>query len=415
MKITSHQNSNTRPAPKKAPNDPDNNKNNDLTIKDVVTKGAFTAGGALGGTGLGVATGLALSNISGNQLFAQFGGVAGAVGGAAIGFSASHKGVSKENLARSVGSWAGASVLSSAGMWAVGNATASLASSGASAILGANGALIGAVAGGLVGAAVPLAGNKGKVSNVLINSANVAAGGTAGVLAGAGLQAMVRTNVEQVVPQLSALLAPVPIITATAGALTLSDFRYNQGYNTEKPTLRKARNTSWAAGAGYAGGAAVGAVAHHLLQGSANYLVAAPVIGASAAGLACLGAHHENQDDNAYYKASQMVFMTGLGAGVGDAIGHGLSALTGYSLYRNIGATAGAVNGLTAGMRWAGLDDKKGLPLATGLLSGGASGALLGAGVTALSGQGVWQIAMPVLGAATGALTGLALSMQKEG
>lgn len=430
MKITPHQNSN-RPAPKKAPENPKNN--NDLTIKDVVTKGAFTAGGALGGTGLGVATGLALSNISGNPVFGQFGGIAGALGGAAIGFSASHKGVSKENLARSVGSWVGASVLSSAGMWGVGSASAALATYGASAVLGANGALIGAVAGGLVGAAVPLAGSKGKVSNVLINSANVAAGGTAGVLAGAGIQAMalepfvrglkegeeLATNValeqlKHTMPQYSAMLAPIPVLTAAVGALSLADIRYNHDYTVTKPNLRKARNTSLAVGAGYVGGAVAGGIAHGILQGSANYLVAAPVVGAAAAGLACLGAHHENQNDNAYYKASKTVLLTGVGASLGDAIGHGLSALTGHSIYRNIGTAAGAVNGLTAGLRWSGIDDKKGLPVVTGLLSGGASGAMLGAGVSALSGQGVWKVAMPVLGAATGALTGLALSMQKD-
>ena len=60
---------------------------NELTIKDVVTKSAFTAGGALGGTGLGVATGLAISNISGNPVFGQFGGLVGAVGGAAAGLA----------------------------------------------------------------------------------------------------------------------------------------------------------------------------------------------------------------------------------------------------------------------------------------------------------------------------------------
>ena len=121
----------------------------DLNVKDIVTKGAFTAGGALGGTGLGVATGLAISNLSGNPIFGQFGGLVGAVGGAAAGLAASQKGASKANLARSVGAWAGASVLSSGGMWAVGHATSYMAAHGAAAVLGANGALVGAVAGGL--------------------------------------------------------------------------------------------------------------------------------------------------------------------------------------------------------------------------------------------------------------------------
>jgi len=63
-------------------------------------------------------------------------------------------------------------------------------------------------------------------------------------------------------------------------------------------------------------------------------------------------------------------------------------------------------------LRWAGLDDKKGLPLVTGLVSGGASGVLLGAGISALSGQNIWNTVVPVLGAATGVLTGLALAMK---
>jgi hypothetical protein len=387
----------------------------ELTIKDVVTKSAFTAGGALGGTGLGVATGLAISNISGNPVFGQFGGLVGAVGGAAAGLAASQKGASKANLARSVGAWAGASVLSSGGMWAVGHATSHLAAHGAGALIGANGALVGAVAGGLVGAAIPFIGSEGRLSGGLKDAACVAAGGTAGMLAGAGIQAAVHSATEQavqVLPQLAKMMAPVPFITTAVGALSALDYKRNPGYSVDNPGLKKTRNVGWAIAGGYAGGALVGSLATLGFGGSSAYMLAAPAVAATTAGLTAMGAHENDFENSSYTKGAQTLLLTGLGAGVGDAVGAGLTALTGNSLYRDIGAAAGAANGLTAGLRWAGLDDKKGLPLATGLISGGASGVLLGAGISALSGQNIWNTVVPVLGAATGALTGLALAMK---
>jgi hypothetical protein len=422
------------PKPQNARTDKEANKRNDLTFKDVVTKGAFTAGGALGGTGLGVATGMALSNVSGNAIFGQFGGVAGAVGGAAIGLAASQQGVSKENLAKSVGSWVGASVLSSGGMWVVGKASAHLAAHGASVLLGVNGPLLGAVTGGLVGAAIPFVASDGKISNQLKNAAAVSLGGTAGALAGGGLQALVTAplaksiaglgkepvtaaalqQVAHTMPQLTTMLAPLPYLGATVLALSALDFKNNPDpWEPEKPNLKAARNTALATTGGYLGGAALGSLASFAFNASPAYLVAAPLVGATAAGLTYLGEHQSGE--NGYTKAAKTVFTTGLGAGVGDAIGNGLTALTGNDLYRNIGATAGAVNGLAAGLNWSGIDDKKGLPVVTGLLSGGASGVLLGAGISALSGQSVWNTVVPVLGAATGALTGLALSLEKHG
>ena len=388
---------------------------NELTIKDVVTKSAFTAGGALGGTGLGVATGLAISNISGNPVFGQFGGLVGAVGGAAAGLAASQKGASKANLARSVGAWAGASILSSGGMWAVGHATTHLAAHGAGALIGANGALVGAVAGGLVGAAIPFIGSEGRITSGLKDAATVAAGGTAGILVGAGIQAAASSaagQAAQVLPQFANMLAPVPYVTAAVGALSALDYKNNPGYTADMPGLRQARNVGWAIAGGYAGGALIGSLATLGFGASSAYMLAAPAVAATTAGLTAMGGHQKDFESSNYTKGAQTLLLTGLGAGVGDAIGSGLTALTGNSLYRNIGAAAGAANGLTAGLRWAGLDDKKGLPLATGLVSGGASGVLLGAGISALSGQSIWNTVVPVLGAATGVLTGLALAMK---
>ena len=388
----------------------------ELTIKDVVTKSAFTAGGALGGTGLGVATGLAISNISGNPVFGQFGGLVGAVGGAAAGLAASQKGASKANLARSVGAWAGASILSSGGMWAVGRATSHLAAHGAGALIGANGALVGAVAGGLVGAAIPFIGSEGRITGGLKDAASVAAGGTAGMLVGAGIQAAVNSAAssaaEQLLPQFAKMLAPVPYVTAAVGALSALDYKNNPGYEADMPGLRKARNVGWAIAGGYAGGALIGSLATLGFGASSAYMLAAPAVAATTAGLTAMGGHEKDFESSGYTKGAQTLLLTGLGAGAGDVIGSGLTALTGNSLYRNIGAAAGAANGLTAGLRWAGLDDKKGLPLVTGLVSGGASGVLLGAGISALSGQNIWNTVVPVLGAATSVLTGLALAMK---
>ena len=264
MKIQSSKRPQQISSLKPTPNPDSGEKPNHISVKDIVTKSAFTAGGALGGTGLGVATGMAISNLSGNPIFGQFGGVVGAVGGAAAGFTASNQGVSKAHLAKSVGSWVGASVLSSGGMWAVGKASAHLAGYGASAVLGMNGALIGAVTGGLVGAAIPFIDSEGRVSNGLKNAAAVTAGGTAGVLVGSGIQALITEpvaraiagqsngpataaaiqQVSQTMPQLTVMLAPLPYLGATTLALSALDFKEN-GYEVEKPALQTAKNTAW--------------------------------------------------------------------------------------------------------------------------------------------------------------------------
>jgi len=133
-----------------------------FSAKTLVTKAAFSAGGAMGGTGLGVVTGLALSNVSGQPIFGQIGGAVGALGGAAAGLAASGDGVNKENLARSLGSWVGASVGSSAGMWAAQGMGAYFAQNGAAALFATNSALLGTAAGGLVGPALPFLGAEGK-------------------------------------------------------------------------------------------------------------------------------------------------------------------------------------------------------------------------------------------------------------
>jgi hypothetical protein len=402
-----------------------------LTAKTFVTKAAFTTGGALGGSGLGVVTGLALSNVSGSAVFGQIGGVVGAVGGAAAGLAASSKGISKENLARSVGSWVGASVASSAGMWAAGTAGAYLAQNGAAALFANNSALLGTAAGGLIGAAIPFIGAEGAGANMLKNTAVVVGGAGVGIMAGGGIQAAVQNmtangvhssaatgaleQLQQTLPELGYMLAPVPLLTGAAAALTCLDAKYNgiDSYDPNKKGLRAARNSSYGALIGYGVGSLVGGGVH-ALTGSTAYMMAAPGTAAAAIGLAVLGAYTKG-DDNVYNKLAKTTALTGVGAGIGDAIGHGLTALTGHTVYQNIGAVAGGVNGLVGGLRASGIDDKKGLPLVTGLLTGGTSGALIGAGISALSGQDVWKVAMPVLGAATGVLSGLALSMHAEG
>lgn len=373
----------------------------EINLRTVVTRGAFTVGGGMGGAGLGAITGQVMKNLSGSPVFSTFGGVAGAIGGAAAGFAASRGDVSKETLVRTGGAWLGASVGSAAGMWVVGAAGAALTANGASGLFAANGALIGTAVGGLLGAAAPFTGVEGKGTDFLKDAAVAGLGGTVGLLLGglpqSGLPA-----------QFAHVAAPVPFIGAITLGLTGLHLRNNGFDNYDPPNkgLQKAKNSAWAGTVGYGLGSAAGLLAQHM-GGSAAYTYAGPAVGAAVATLTAAG----DGESNALTKSALTLGLTSLGATAGDVIGHGLTALTGHSVYRSLGAAAGAVNGAAAGISAAGFDTKHGLSIVTGLAGGTASGALVGAGISALTGQEIWKVAMPAVGSAFGVLTGLALSL----
>jgi hypothetical protein len=376
----------------------------DIDLKTVVTRGAITVGGGMGGAGLGAITGQVMMNLSGSPVFSTFGGVAGAIGGAAAGFAASQGDVSKETLVRSGGAWLGASVGSAAGMWVVGAAGAALAASGASSLFAVNGALIGTAAGGLVGAAIPFVGTDGKATTLLKEAAVAGTGGTIGLLAGG----LAQTAVPE---QLAHMAVPAPLLGAVALGLTGLHVMHNgiDRYEIPKMNLKRAKDSAWAGTFGYAIGGGVGALAQSL-GGSAAYTYAGPALGAVVATLAIAG----DGRDNKLTHSAAVLGLTGVGATAGDVIGHGLTALTGHPIYQNVGVAAGAINGAVAGLSSVGVDTKHGLPLVTGLASGTASGALVGAGISALTGQEIWKVAMPIVGSAFGVLTGLALSLNSD-
>ncbi len=400
-----------------------------LSAKSLVAKGAYAAGGALGGTGLGVVTGLALSNLSGNPVFGQLGGVIGIAGGVAAGLAASKGDLNKEALTRSVGSWVGASAGASGGMWALGAIGGALAQNGASAVLATSGALMGAAAGGLVGAALPFIGVKGPISNTLKNTAAVVGGGVSGAMLGGTAQSLVTSMagdlfskkakeagmeaaqyLAQNVPQLSTVLAPIPLMLGVVGAFSTLSGTHTGSSKTGK-ALVTARDAGIGSTIGYGVGAAVGGVIN-AFGATTAYSIGTPIVGAAIGSLIALDGHRSDKT-SVYATAAGTTALAAVGVGVGDAIGHGLTALTGNPLYSQIGAIAGGANGLVGGLR-ANDVNKNGFEVVTGLVSGGASGALLGAGISALTGQPIWNTVMPILGAAAGTLTGLALALDAK-
>lgn len=104
-----------------------------------------------------------------------------------------------------------------------------------------------------------------------------------------------------------------------------------------------------------------------------------------------------------------------VGLGLGAVAGTALSAVTGHSIYENAGAASGLVSGVLLGLDKSGAVDTKGAAeTISGAVAGVGVGALLGASLNALTGQEIWGLALPALGAAAGGLGVLAATLTKE-
>ena len=173
--------------------------------------------------------------------------------------------------------------------------------------------------------------------------------------------------------------------------------------------------TTCSSAVGYGVGAVVGAVAD---SWGANYAypLLAPAAGAAIAGMAGMAAQ---QDSKVLGKVALTSALAGAGCIVGDLVGHGLTALSGNPIYRNIGAAAGAVNGASLSFN---ISDPKSeskmakiadysTPAILGATGGSTLGCLTGALISYVTGNSFYSNAAPILGGVAGALTGLALAV----
>jgi hypothetical protein len=116
-------------------------------------------------------------------------------------------------------------------------------------------------------------------------------------------------------------------------------------------------------------------------------------------------------------KKGQPILLSGTaGIGGGALVGSALSAITGHSVYGQMGAVAGGVSGALLAVDKTGLlDTRGGAETLAGATAGTGVGALLGSSLDYLTGQQIWGVALPVLGAAAGGLSALAVSFGDGG
>lgn len=376
-----------------------------LDAKSLINKSAVAAGGALGGMALGAVGGKLLANTLGNDVFLSAGPLAGGLAGAATSFAASlsdDPSVKK----RAIGAYLSSSLGATAGMYALGGLGNALAAGGASAMLGANGALIGSLAGGVVGASLAFVGHDGKFSEGLKSAGRAGAAGTAGIFLGGGAQAVLSQFPPELIqgPAVSSLAGSMPVVGGLAGAVI--------GLTGDGPLEHRGLTSAAVSGLfGYGVGVALGGVAH-ALGGSPAYLFALPSAGLVTG--AALG-YSEDRDALGAKSAGTVAGVTAstaLGATLGDAVGQGLTALTGNPIYGTLGAGLGAINGASFGM--GGRLAEKCLGVSAGLAAGSVGGALTGALVTAFTGSQTLGNTAAALGAVAGGLTGLALTFKEE-
>lgn len=374
------------------------------TFKSSVTRAAYAGCGALGGLALGAVSGEVMTHLTKNEVFSSLGGGVGAIGGAAtsLALALSDQPVS---MGRVFGSWAGASAGATGGMYMMREVGAHLASHGADAYFGSHGALIGAVGLGLAGTGIAFSGDESKVGTIIRSSAKAGAGAMVGLAAGGAIQALASSQ-----PQLALLTASTPFVLA--GALSLMGVQndINKGwingyrYQPKSAGLDMATKSVLGGTLGYAAGSVVGGIALSV-GGSAAYSVVAPALGIAVGAAGVFGQVAEKKT------FSDMALAAGAAGGVGvlgDAIGHGLTALTGQPAFQMLGAATGAVTGVALE-----LDRQKRIPsalapVALGFTAGTTAGTLLGAGLTALTGHSAYQLAGTAIGSVAGVLSGLA-------
>ena len=375
-----------------------------LSAEEVVTKGAFAAGGALGGVGLGVVTGSLMNSLTGSKLSSTLGGTLGGVGGAITALAVSGNENKAQSMVRVFGGWTGSSAGALAGQF-VGDFAQGLTALGASAWIGAAGPLAGTAVGALAGASIPLAGADGKVANLVKDTALAGLAGGGGIALGS----FAEIAAHQVAPALGPVASVGPLLAGlTTGSIALA-------IKNEGPLAIDIAAVSIPTSLSFAAGMFGGVVASKLGASdiASMAIPAAATLTAGLNGYASLG-DNDRPGHEIASKAAVLTATTGFGTTIGDLAGSALTAVTGHGIYKQAGAIAGATNGALAGLSLNGVNTLKAGPSVIGATAGTATGALLGAALSRLTGQGLWGIVMPALGAAAGGLSGAAAAFQAE-
>lgn len=353
----------------------------------AITTGAFATGGALGGGTLGAVGGHLLGAATGIPEMTTIGLAAGAVAGATSGTMASFSKDRKATLTRTAVTYGLGTVGAAAGLYGLHAAHGAMILNGAAPVLGAHAPLIGAVAGGLMGTGIAAAGSTGNLATAAKKAGASAFLGTVGT--GLGMAA------TMVAPGSAA-----PYVFGAAGAIIGNAFVPT----TKLGKFQEQAAVTAASGAlGFAAGEGIALAAQHF-GGSPLYGLAAPALVGATAALTVNAKSNKVAGHLAKAAAG-----AGVGAALGDLVGHGLTSMTGNSLYSSFGAVAGGITGLAAGTPARG----KALPVLGVSVAGTAAGAMAGALLTGLTGNDVFNVATPVLGAAAGVLTGTAIALNK--
>lgn len=375
----------------------------DFTAEEIVTKGAFAAGGALGGVGLGVVTGNIMNSIANTSISTGVGGTLGGIGGAITALAISDSDKKGQSMLRVFGGWAGSSAGSLAGQYVIGGLGQAMSAAGAAPWIGSIAPLLGTAVGGLGGAALPLQGAEGKVAELVTDSAMTGLAGTAGI----GIGGIMQLMVNGAAPVLGPAAEVAPALGAAAlGSLVLATRKENN------EVINATGATFVGAGIGYTLGMVAGGIAN-ALGASPVAALAAPASGLIAGGL---GGYTVSELPGHKFaeKAGVTAGLTGLGTVVGDIGGNVLTAITGNEIYSQFGTAVGAGNGLLVGLSVGDVDTHKAAPSLFGGTAGIATGALLGTALSALTGQETWKVVMPVLGGVAGGLSGAAAAFQVE-
>lgn len=168
----------------------------------------------MGGLVLGAIGGTLLTNWTGNPIFQHAGGVVGAVAGAASGLVAAQSD-KPGTLVRTLAAWTTATAGTGAGYYVGTHLGQWMAANGAAGFFGPNAALVGAMAGGIAGAALSFSGHHVKSSFALKHLASASVGATAGMFAGGAVQ-MALTAMD---PTLGYMAIAAPLVGAVAGSL----------------------------------------------------------------------------------------------------------------------------------------------------------------------------------------------------
>jgi hypothetical protein len=378
-------------------------KANDLDLKKAINGAAYATGGALGGLALGAVSGKVMSFVTHNDVFTTYGGGIGAIGGAAtsLAISLSDEPVS---LVRTFGSWTGASAGATGGMYVLKGLGNLLAENGASALFGSQGALLGAAAGGLAGAGVAFAGDNSKFGKIAKTTASTATGVTVGLLAGGAVQAFLAGGA------MAAVSAPLPLVAAAAAGMVGLNNKINPGwvqnyrFKANSETTNTATKSVLSGAAGYGVGFIAGGIAQ-AAGGNAAYALAGPALGAAVGAGLALG---ELTGSKNLTHVAGTAGLAGAGTLAGNLAGYGLSLVTGQGVFSGAGALAGAITGGALYLDANGKAGRYTLPVAGGLSVGTGVGALLGAGLSALTGHSIYQNIGTAGGAAAGLCAGLA-------